>query len=343
MTLEIPPSPPGEAVPNPEHWPRRPRRLSVVCPVFREVEGIATFTAELLRVLDDLGIPFEVIFVEDDSPDDTLEELRRLHRERSEVKVLALSRRFGIQSSLAAGLRYADGQVVICMDCDLQHPPALLPRMLFLWAQGNQVVYTRRRRQSGRSPLKEAASRAFYRTMGFATGMPFEEGTADFRLTDELVVDAINRFGERSFFLRGLVTWIGFRQAVIDYDAPPRFAGTTNFSWGRLLRMGLDGLLAFSLLPLRFIFSLGIGTVLASGLFGLYSLVQNLAGWSTSPTADLLVFLVSFFGGLNLVCLGIVGEYVGRTHEQVKDRPLYLVKEWIGFGPEDELRSRSHP
>lgn len=332
-----PPNPPPLDVPPLARWPRRPRQISVVCPVYREAEGIGVFTGELLRVLDGLGIPFEVIFVEDDSPDATLEELRRLHGERPKViKVLSMSRRFGHQSSLAAGLRYADGQVVICMDSDLQHPPGLLPEMLYLWAQGNQLVYTRRRRQAGRSRLKEAASRWFYRVMGMATHLPFEEGTADFRLTDEIVVDALNRFGERSLLFRGLVTWIGFRRSVIDYDAPPRFAGTTNFSWGRLLRMGLDGLFAFSLLPLRFSFFFGFLAMVACGLYGVYSLVNYFSGRVDVPGYTSLVLLVSFLGSLNLLCLGIVGEYVGRIHEQVKDRPLYLVKEWIGLDPDDE-------
>lgn len=313
-------------------WPRRPQLVSLVCPVFREAEGIATFTAALLAVLDDLGLPYEVIFIEDDSPDATLDELRKLHAVHGDaIKVLSMSRRFGHQSSLAAGMRYAAGEVVICMDSDMQHPPSLLPEMLHRWALGDQLVYTRRHKQQDRGRLKEAASRWFYRLMDRTTDIRFEEGTADFRLMDRVVVDALNSFGERFLLFRGLVSWIGFRRSMLEYEAPPRFAGESSYSWGRMVRMGLDGLFAFSLLPLRFAFGLGFVALVASGAYGLYSVIVYFLGGIEVAGYTSLVLLVLFLGSLNLMCLGIVGEYVGRIHEQVKDRPLYLVKEWIGF------------
>ncbi len=331
------------APPPPTHWPRRPRQVSLVCPVFREAEGIATFTAALLAVLDELGFPYEVIFVEDDSPDDTLGELRRLHAKHGNVlKVLSMSRRFGHQSSLAAGLRYASGEVVICMDSDLQHPPELIPEMLWRWAGGDQLVYTRRRHQRDRGRLKETASRLFYRLMDRATDVRFEEGTADFRLMDQVVVEALNRFGERFLLFRGLVSWIGFRRSVLEYDAPPRFAGESSYTWGRMMKMALDGLFAFSLLPLRFSFILGFVTLLCSGAYGLYSIIIHLLGRVEVEGYTSLVLLVLFLGSLNLLCLGIVGEYVGRIHEQVKGRPLYLVKEWVGFEGDSQQLPREH-
>ena len=319
-------------LPATDLWPRRPRLVSVVCPVYEEASGIAYFTEELVRVMTRLALPFEVIFVEDDSPDESLEVLRGLHRQRPEVlKILSLSRRFGHQSSLAAGFRFSRGDVVICMDSDMQHPPELLPELIYSWAQGAQLVYTRRRHQAGRSSWKEAASRGFYRLMDKMTDVTFEPGTADFRLMDEVVVSALNRFGERYLFFRGLVNWIGFRRTVVEFDAPERHSGASSYSWGRMLKMGIDGLFAFSLLPLRFSFLIGGLMMLFSWVYGLISVAGSLLGWFDVPGYTSLVVLLSFFGSLNLISLGIVGEYVGRIHEQVKDRPLFLIKESLGI------------
>jgi dolichol-phosphate mannosyltransferase len=319
--------------PPPSAWARRPGLVSFVLPVFREAEGIVHFGEALIAVMERLGLPYELIFVEDDSPDDSFGQLRELHRRHPDVvKALSLSRRFGHQASLAAGLDQARGDVVVCMDSDMQHPPELIPFLLWKWSEGHQLVYTRRRRQEGRGWLKETASRLFYGAINRISDVKLEEGTADFRLMDRVVVDALRRFGERWLFYRGLVQWAGFRRLAVSYDAPPRYAGSSSYTWGRMLRMGTDALFTFSLFPLRLGYFLGGLTLLGTFGYALFTLVCWLiAGAGGVPGYTSLVLLVCFLGGMNLLCLGIVGEYVGRVHEQAKQRPLYLVKDWIGF------------
>ncbi|HVS38659.1 MAG TPA: glycosyltransferase family 2 protein [Gemmataceae bacterium] len=323
--------PSADVVPPPETWARRPKLVSVVVPVFREEENVVRFGEAVLRAFHALRIRCELLFVEDDSPDATLAKIRELHRDHpGEVRALSLSRRFGHQPSLAAGFRAARGDVVACMDGDLQHPPALLALMLYQWSQGSQVVTTRRRSQAGRPPLKSLASRLFYRAINKLSEVPIEEGAADFRLMDRVVVDALNRFGERWPFYRGLVRWAGFRHSTVDYEAPARLAGRSSYTWTRMIRLGLDAVFSFSLAPLRISHYLGGVSLLTAAGYALWTCFCWLRGGAV-PGYTSQVFLVTFLGGLNLVCLGVVGEYVGRIHEQVKQRPLYLIKEVIGW------------
>jgi glycosyltransferase involved in cell wall biosynthesis len=327
-------------VPPPRAWAKRPALVSFVLPVFREADGIVHFGEALVAVMESLGLPYELIFVEDDSPDASFARLRELHaRHPHVVKALSLSRRFGHQASLAAGFEHANGDVVICMDSDMQHPPSLVPFLLWKWSEGHQLVYTRRRKQEGRGRLKEFASRLFYQTINRVSEVQLEDGTADFRLMDRLVVDALRRFGERWLFYRGLVQWAGFRRLAVWYDAPPRFAGTSSYTWKRMLRLGADALFTFSLFPLRLSYALGGLALIATFCYAVFTLARWAIGGGEAPGYTSLVLLVSFLSGLNLICLGIVGEYVGRIHEQVKHRPLYLVKDRIGFDGTEAARA----
>jgi glycosyltransferase involved in cell wall biosynthesis len=323
-------------VPPVRVWGKRPDLVSFVIPVFREGEGIVHFGESLIGVMDALGLDYEIIFVEDDSPDASWEGIRELHRRFPPVvKALSLSRRFGHQASLAAGFEQARGEVVLSMDSDMQHPPEMVPFLLWKWSEGYQVVYTRRRKQEGRGKGKELASRLFYQAINRVSEVQLEEGTADFRLMDRLVVDALRRFSERWLFYRGLTQWAGFKRLAVCYDAPPRFAGTSSYTWKRMLRLGADALFTFSLFPLRLSYLLGGFSLLLTFAYALFAYALfTLACWllgSVVPGYTSLVLLVSFLGSANLLCLGIVGEYVGRIHEQVKHRPLYLVKERIGL------------
>lgn len=307
-----------------------PDLVSIVVPVYREAEGIIHFGEAVAGVMHATGLAWEIIFVEDDSPDDTIGQLRLLHaRHPDRVVVLSLSRRFGHQASLAAGFAEARGDVVICMDGDMQHPPEMLPQLLWRWANGDQVVYTRRLFTLSQSRAKAWASRLFYRVINGLTTIRIEDGTADFRLMDRIVIDALRRFGERGLFYRGLVPWAGFRRSAVSYEAPPRFAGMSSYSCRRMFALAADALFSFSTLPLRLSFLLGGLGLAATGAHAVYTVACWAAG-NTGPSGyTTLVLLVSFLGSLNLLCLGIVGAYVGRVHEQVKQRPLYLVKERI--------------
>ena len=319
------------AIPAPATWTKRPTLVSIVCPVFREEAGIARFTESLIDVMTRLGVPFEIILVEDDSPDGSWSMIQGLHEEHPTlIRALSLSRRFGHQASLAAGFDIATGDVVVCMDSDLQHPPELLPEMLWLWSRGYQLVYTKRKKQHGRGFLKEKASRLFYSLINRVSEIQFEEGTADFRLMDRVVVDALNQFTEQWLLYRGLVQWSGFRRVAIDYEAPDRFAGVSSYTWRRMLRMGVDAVFAFSLMPLRLAHVVGGISLLATSIYAAWSCVRWMQGQVDVPGYTSLVVLGSFVGSLHLICLGIVGEYVGRIHEQVKRRPLYLVKDSMG-------------
>jgi glycosyltransferase involved in cell wall biosynthesis len=300
--------------------------------VFNEEAGIWLFTERLIEVLDGLGVPYEVLFVEDDSPDESMVVLRRLSaRYGPRVKVLSLSRRFGHQASLAAGFQHSRGDVVICMDSDLQHPPEMLPEMLAYWAQGYQLVYTCRRRQAGRGWGKELLSRSFYHLLGLLSEVRFEEGTADFRLMDRTVVDALDQFEERNPFFRGLVNWMGYRRKMLEYDAPPRAAGTSQYSLRRMLGMGMEAIFSFSLLPLRLSHAIGTVGMLLSSVYAVWVLIAWLLGRLETPGYASLSILITFMGSLNLLCMGITAEYIGRIHRQTQKRPLYLIKEQIGF------------
>ena len=317
---------------GPATWAKRPTLVSIVCPVYREEAGIERFAESVIDVMTRLGVPFEIIFVEDDSPDGSWSMIRKLHDAHPTlIRALSLSRRFGHQASLAAGFDVAGGDVVVCMDSDLQHPPELLPEMLRLWSQGFQLVYTKRRKQHGRGFLKEKASQFFYALINRVSEIQFEEGTADFRLMDRVVIDALNHFTEQWLLYRGLVQWSGFRRVAIDFEAPERFAGVSSYTWKRMLRMGVDAVFAFSLMPLRLAYFIGGISLVATTFYALWACVRWMQGQVEVPGYTSLVVLGSFVGSLHLICLGIVGEYVGRVHEQVKRRPLYLVKESMGL------------
>jgi dolichol-phosphate mannosyltransferase len=330
-TMEFKTQEGSETIPPIASWEKIPRRISIVAPVYREEEGIRHFCHSVVDVLNRLSVPFEIIFVEDDSPDGSWDQIGTLHQEfPDQVRAISLSRRFGHQASIAAGFDLALGDVVICMDSDMQHPPELLPRMLWLWSQGNQIVYTQRRKQMGRGFLKEMASKFFYKGINRCSEIRFEEGTADFRLLDRVVVNALKRFTERGLLYRGLVQWSGFRRTSIEYDAPNRFAGTSSYSWSRMIRMGLDALFNFSLTPLRISYLVGSMSLVITSLYAVWTFLAWCYGSNTTPGYTSIVLLASFLGSMHLICLGIVGEYVGRIHEQVKQRPLYLIKEVLG-------------
>ena len=307
---------------------------SVVVPVFREAEGIDVFHARLTEALASVS-GYEVIYVEDHSPDDTYSRLLALADADEHVRVLRLSRRHGHQLSLTAGIDFATGDTVTVMDGDLQHPPEIVPQMIEAWRDGADVVFAIKQPSASESTGKRLSSRAFYRTIQTLADADIPAQAQDFRLTSRRATDAMRAMREQHRYLRGMAGWIGFERAYIPYVAEARLTGETKYSPMRMFRLAMDGIFSFSTRPLAV--ATWIGSLLATaGL--VYALVLTVlwilghgvavAGW-TSLLVALLVF-----SGIQLITLGILGEYVGRIYVEVRRRPLYLVEDALGFGPE---------
>jgi glycosyltransferase involved in cell wall biosynthesis len=316
----------------PRTRPERPL-VSVVVPVLDEAECVAELVRRVREAVEATGCRWEIVFVDDGSRDDTAQRVLALREGDPQVKLVRLTRSFGHQAALAAGLLLATGEVVVTMDGDLQHPPERLPELLEQWRAGADVVHTVR---LGHTPtggmLKDGTSRFFYRLMGMLSGLPMVPGGADFRLLDRRAVDAFNALPEHFVFVRGLVPWLGFAEARVEYAAERRGGGEAKFDFHRMIRLALDGIFSFSVAPLRFITLLGLGTTLFGVVFGIFSLVAWFLGNVEGRGWTSIVVLILVFGGVQLLSLGIVSEYVGRVYEEVKRRPRYVVESLHGLG-----------
>ena len=301
--------------------------ISVAVPVYNEQENIDALYREVVRYLEPLPYRFELIYIDDGSKDATPLILDRLSQQDSRVRALILARNYGFQTALTCGMENAEGDAVITMDGDLQHPPALLPTLIARWEAGAEVVQTIRKDTEGVSWLKKLTSRGFYQLINAISKVHIVEGGSDFRLLDRKVVLGFRRFGERAKFIRGIISSIGYKQEYLEFVAPPRRAGKSKFSLGKMLHFALDGITGYSKLPLRIAFYMGLLLGLASFVLLGHVLYIKLftedavPGWATTSASIVLL------GGLQMVGLGIVGEYVGRIFEEVKQRPLYLIRE----------------
>jgi dolichol-phosphate mannosyltransferase len=300
--------------------------ISIVVPVFNEQDNIDNFYQEVVKHMEQLAYSFELIFIDDGSNDATPLILERLANMDKRVRALIMARNFGHQVALTCGLDYAKGDAVITMDGDMQHPPEMLPLLLEKWEEGFQVVQTVRITTEGVSWFKSFTSGMFYKLMNAMSNVRVAEGGSDFRLLDRKVVDSFCRFRERARFIRGMISAIGYRQTQIEFVAPKRFAGQSKFSLRRMLHFGLDGITSYSKTPLRFAFYVGIAMGFASIILTLHVLYIRLftseavPGWTTITASILLL------GGLQLSGIGIIGEYIGRIFEEVKQRPLYWLR-----------------
>jgi dolichol-phosphate mannosyltransferase len=305
--------------------------VSVAVPVLNEAECLPVFHERLRAALRGLPCQFEFLFVNDGSEDESQEILERLHREDPRVRVISLSRNFGHQSALLAGIEHARGQAIVMLDADLQHPPECIPALLDQWQKGYQIVNTRRREASHTPWLKRKASRLFYRLFSFLSGVQLEPGMADFRLVDQQVAEQIRRMPEGLTFLRGIFPWLGFRQAVVTYDPAPRLAGQTKYSLGRMLRFAVAGITSFSVVPLRLGLGLGLVTTMGAVIYAVYAVLAKILTGQTVPGWTSVVALLSLFFGVQFILLGILGEYIGSIFQEVKRRPRYVISRRIGF------------
>jgi len=319
------------------------KTLTVICPVYNEEEVIGTFYHELSAVLRSLDRRYQssVLFVADRGTDNTLEILRDLARRDKRVRVLALSSRFGHQMALLAGMDHCDSDAVIMMDSDLQHPPALLPRLLEEFEKGFEVVYTIREQGDEVGLFKRWSSALFYRVVNLISDIPIDDSAADFRLVSRKVLRVFQEeIRERNQFLRGLMAWIGFKRTGIAFQVNQRAAGRSKYSLRRLFRFARSGIISFSKRPLQAATTAGLVCALLGVAMAAFTIYQYFTtkelptGWAT------LVVLISFFSGINLIFLGILGEYIGAIFDEVKARPPYLVEEKINFAQSTRVASR---
>lgn len=304
--------------------------LSIVVPVFNEKANIPRLYEALEKVLHDMKLSYEIIFVDDGSRDGSNDELEHLCHLNSRNKLISLSRNFGHQVALTAGLDYTQGEAVIMMDADMQHPPEIIPELLRKWKEGYDIVYTIRKNTADVGPFKKWSASIFYRLINLMTKTPIPAGAADFRLMDRVVVNELKKIKEHSRFYRGLVSWIGFRQTFVPYYALARLSGTSSYSLGRMVRFAMDGITSFSSFPLRISTYMGFLVSGVSFIYGLYTVSIGLFSAKAVPGWASLMVIVLFLGGLQLVTLGILGEYVGRIYDQVKGRPIYVIQKKLG-------------
>lgn len=335
MTLPSRPSSPVDAIRSASSAAAATPELSIVVPAYNEEANLAAFWTRLVHVLDAYAPDAEVIFVDDGSTDGTLAQLLSLRHRDERINIVALSRNFGKEIALTAGLDHARGRAVVPIDADLQHPPEIIVDLLSGWRAGNDIVIALRRDRATDGVLRRAASSLFHRVFAAMASVPVTRDAGDFRLMARVVVDALKQLPERTRFMKGLYAWVGFRQTTVLYDIQPRLAGKTKWGAWRLWRLALDGITSFSSLPLKVWSVLGLGFALVALLYGAYLVARTLVRGVDVPGYASLMVIILFLGGLQLLSLGVLGEYLGRVYDEVKARPLYVVRRRFGFGAED--------
>ena len=311
-------------------------RYSVVIPVYNEEEVVEESYKRLKGVMDSLGEGYELIFVNDGSRDNTPNILRELCEKDTRVKMLDFSRNFGHQIAITAGMDHSSGQAIIVIDADLQDPPEIIPKMIEAWRNGFDVVYGKRIKRKGETAFKKITALVFYRILNKLTSVNIPLDTGDFRLIDRKVNDVMKEMKERDRYVRGLVSWIGFKQTAIEYIREERWAGETKYPLKKMLKFALDAIISFSYKPLKiasylgFILSIGSFAYLLVVLYQKLFTMNTVPGWASQTAINL------FFHGITLLMLGIIGEYIGRIYEEAKNRPLYVIRERIGF--DDDIK-----
>jgi len=306
--------------------------LTVLVPAYNEADGLADFHARLAAVLDTIPGTARVLYVDDGSSDATWAAITALGAADARVTGLRLSRNFGKEAAMTAGLDNVDADAVVVIDADLQDPPEVIPALVERWRAGYDVVYATRRVREGESGLKRLTSAAFYRVMEKLSDTPVPRDTGDFRLLSRRAVEALRQLRERQRFMKGLFTWVGYRQTAVVYDRHSRHAGKTHWNYWRLWNLAMEGITSFSTAPLRLATWLGVSAACVAFLYGLWVIVKVLAFGDPVRGYPTLMVVILFLGGAQLLALGVIGEYVGRNYAESKARPIYFI--------EDRLASR---
>lgn len=304
--------------------------LSVVVPMYNEGDSVGEFYAQVKLALEQTGETWEIICINDGSRDTTLAQLVALHQSDPRVKVINFSRNFGKEIALTAGIDYAIGQAVIPIDADLQDPPELISELIAQWRAGYDVVNATRRTRQGEGWLKRVTARMFYQVLGQMADVKIPHNTGDFRLLSRPVVDALKRLPERTRFMKGLFAWVGFKQTTVFYDRKARYAGKTKWNYWRLWNFAIDGITSFSSIPLKVSSYLGLFIALMAFIYALFLVVRTAIYGIDLPGYASLMVVVLFLGGIQLITLGVIGEYLGRVYAETKGRPLYIVRDYYG-------------
>lgn len=309
------------------------KKVSLVIPMYYEEEVAKECYNRVIKVLSSLqDYTYEIVFINDGSKDKTLEILEEIARKDTNVKIISFARNFGHQCAVTAGLQYVTGNAIVIIDADLQDPPELIPDMLKLWENGNEVIYGKRKTRDGESKFKLLTAKMFYQTLNALSDVDIPKDTGDFRLVDKKVVDVINSLPEHNKFLRGLFSWAGFKQTPFEYERKERFAGKTKYPLKKMLKLASDGIISFSTKPLKIVGGLGILSMVISVFILIYAILSfifhlhNLtAGWTS------LMVTMTFLSGIILISLWMIGEYIARIYDEVKGRPQYIIDKKINI------------
>ena len=309
------------------------KKVSVVIPMYYEEEVANECYNRMKKVLEGLkDYDYELIFVNDGSKDKTLSILEEIAKKDEKAKVISFSRNFGHQAAVTAGLKFVTGDAIVIIDADLQDPPELIPDMLKLWEDGNEVIYGKRKTREGESHFKLFTAKMFYKTLNALSDVEIPKDTGDFRLVDRKVVDTINQLPEHNKFLRGLFSWVGYREKEFEYERKERFAGKTKYPLKKMLKLASDGIIGFSTKPLKMVGILGILSIIISFIVLIYSIVSYIfklntltAGWTSIMVA------ITFFAGIQLLSIWIMSEYIGRIYDETKQRPQYIIDKKINI------------
>ena len=309
------------------------KKISVVVPMYYEEEVANECYTRLKNVLEKIeNYNYEIIFVNDGSKDKTLEILKEIAKENKNVKIISFSRNFGHQCAVTAGLRYVTGDAIVIIDADLQDPPELIPEMIKLWEEGNEVIYGKRKSREGESRFKLLTASMFYKTLNALSDVEIPKDTGDFRLVDRKVVEVINSLPEHNKFLRGLFSWVGFKQKAYEYERKERYAGKTKYPLKKMLKLAQDGIFSFSIKPLKIVGAMGILSVIISIMLFVYAVLSYAFDWNNLvPGWTSLMVTMTFIGGMILISLWMIGEYIGRIYDETKRRPEYIIEETFNF------------
>ena len=309
------------------------KKVSIVVPMYYEEKVVEECYNRLKNVVTRIKeYDYEIIFINDGSKDKTLDILQKIANKDKNVKVISFSRNFGHQCAVTAGIKYVTGDAIVIIDADLQDPPELIPDMLKLWEEGNEVIYGKRKVRKGESAFKLLTAKMFYKTLNALSDVEIPKDTGDFRLVDRKVVDVINSLPEHNKFLRGLFSWVGFKQYPFEYERQERFAGETKYPLKKMLKLASDGIISFSSKPLKLVGGIGIFSIIISFLLLIYAIIAYIfkfsgltAGWTS------IIVAITFFAGVQLLSIWIMSEYIARIYDETKNRPQYIIDKEINI------------